>query len=156
MGVVTELQHTSARHWQHSRSPQCAQKESGSRVSRPQCPSVRHRLTLSLGHVWNDHLNSSLPTKIFVDTSHKISTHFGCDPNSPSSAQHPQTPQHQPYFNLSRTENIVSCTRKACPVIAPSSAVMWESLRTSESSCRRWLTFRCARFIVHKLVADEA
>ena len=68
MEVVTKLQPTTARRWKHSRSPQCDRKRIGMlRVSStvPVCASQVN--TLPQARV-DDHLNSSLPTKICVDT----------------------------------------------------------------------------------------
>ena len=42
-------------------------------MSRPQCPSVCHQFTLCLGHMWNDHLNSSVVYKTCVNSCR----HFG-------------------------------------------------------------------------------
>ena len=55
-------------------------------MSRPQCPSVCHQFTFPLGHMWNDHSNSSVVYKTCVNSSREISTLSGCEPVSPSSA----------------------------------------------------------------------
>ena len=59
-------------------SPQCARKESGSRVSRPQCPSVCHQFTLRKTFRCPQNLQTC------VNSSRKMSTLSGCEPVSPS------------------------------------------------------------------------
>ena len=83
--MVSKLKRKSLRpQGKSGRHNQCAWKESGNRVSRPQCPSVCHQFTFSLGHMWNDHLNSSVVYKTCVNSSRKMSTVSGCEPVSPS------------------------------------------------------------------------
>ena len=145
-------------------SPQCARKESGSRVSRPQCPSVCHQFTLLLGHMSNDHLNSSVVYKTYVNSSHKISTLSGCEPVLPSSATD------------SSCEGI-SC--KTMPEIADFTSPSWSTqytghfpsltlhtdahlpwygnaLLTSVPLCHCRLAFRRACRGTHELVPHEA
>ena len=47
----------------------------------PVCVSPGHS---PLGHMWNDHLNSSVVCKTCVNSSRTISTLSGCEPASPS------------------------------------------------------------------------
>ena len=92
MEAVTKLQRTTARRWKHNWSPQCDRKGIGmSRESStvPVCASQVN--TLPRARV-DDHLNSFVANK---DLCRLISQNF----------------------NFSRTENSISCTHKACPVI---------------------------------------
>ena len=111
-------------------SPQCARKESRSRVSRPQCPSVCHQFTLSLGHMWNDHLNNSVVHKTCVNSCHKISSLSGCEPVSPS------------YATDSSSCEGISCT--TLPEIADFDEIHWSiSVSSPVSHCHSTLMHNC-------------
>ena len=132
--------------------------------------------TLSLGHVWTitstvrclqrfaqTHLTKFPPTLGVIPTRRRLLNIFKTPQH-----QHPSRPRLTSTFLARRTaflahmkhvrssELAAAFANASAVPFAPSSAVMWESLRTSESLRRRWLTFRCARFIVHELVAHEA
>ena len=101
--MVTKLNRKSLRAQREVGSPQCARKESGSRVSRPQCPSVCHQFTLLLGHMWNDHLNCSVVHRTCVNSTHTISILSGCETVLPSSAT-----------DSSSCETLASCIQRFC------------------------------------------
>ena len=143
-------------------SPQCAREESGSRVSRPQCPSVCHDFT------WNDHLNSSFVYNTCVNSFRKISTLSGCEPVSPSrirlpvkafNARHcqksPISPRH-----LGRRNALVNIRLVASvPLTLHTDAQLpWygNSLQTSVPLCHCRLAFRRACHGAHELVSHEA
>ena len=152
-------------------SPQCAQKESGSRVSRPQCPvCVSPVYNFHIRHMWNDHLNNSVVYKL-------ASTHLAKFPPSldvnPSRrhlprirlpvrafpARHcqksPISPRH-----LGRRSTLVNIRLVAnVPLTLHTDAQLpWygNSLQTSVPLCHCRLAFRRACHGAHELVSHEA
>ena len=137
-------------------------------MSRPQCPSVCHQFTLSLGHMWKDHLNSSVVHKTCVNSSRKMSTLSGCEPVSPSRmrlpvrafpARHcqksPISPRH-----LGRRNTLVNIRLVANVqlTLQTDAQLPWygNSLLTSVPLCHCRLAFRRACRGAHELVSHEA
>ena len=151
-----------------SRFTTMCRKESGSRVSRPQCPPVCHQFKPPFGHMWNDHLNSSVVYKTCGNSSRKISTLSGCEPVSLSRirlpvkafpARHCQTSPIPPR-HLGRRNTLVNIRLVAkVPLTLHTDAQLpWygNSLQTSGPLCHCRLAFRRACHGVHELVFHEA
>ena len=120
-------------------------------------------VSLSLGHMWNDHSNSSVVYKTCVNSSRKISTLSGCEPVSPSRIRLPVSACPARYCQKShhgRRNTLVNIRLVAnVPLTLHIDAPLpWygNSLQTSVPWCHCRLAFRRSCHGAHELVSKEA